>query len=140
GVLRLSDNRIGEYSVRSADRQARTGPSRAARRRRRRRGLAGHDRRGEHLHGRLPRSGRRAVAPALPRRLRVGGLHAARAAERALGRGARALARARARRHGLRPAARDAPAREPVGDRGRRVRRGPRRAGRGLGRSSLGAL
>ena len=68
-------------------RQAIRGRSRrAARRRRRRRDLAGHHRRGEHLHGPVPRAARRALAPPLPRGLRERRLHALRRARGALGR------------------------------------------------------
>ena len=83
-------------------------PRRAARGRRRLGDLAGHHGRGQHLHGRLPRPARRALAAALPRGLRERRLHALGRARGALGRPPRGHGADRAGRHGLRAAARDA--------------------------------
>ena len=83
------------------------GARRPARGRRRRRDLAGHDRRPQHLHGHLPRARRLARAPALPRQLRERALHALRRDRDPLRRPAPGVADRRGRRHALRPAARD---------------------------------
>src|SRR3954449_10088157 len=113
-------------------------PRRPARRGRRRGDLPGHDGRDEHLHGRLPRPARRAVAAALPRELRERGLHALRPARGALGRPPRGDGGDRPRRHGLRPAARDAHPAQPLRRRGGRVRCRARLADGGLRRGALG--
>jgi 3-oxoacyl-[acyl-carrier protein] reductase len=111
----------------------------ATRRRGRPRGLARDDGQREPLHGDLPPAGGCALATALPRQLRERLLHAPGRHADPLGRAARARRRAAAGRHALGAAARDARPREPVRDRGGRVRGRAQLADRGRGRGPVGA-
>ncbi|CAA9486242.1 MAG: hypothetical protein AVDCRST_MAG13-1468, partial [uncultured Solirubrobacteraceae bacterium] len=103
-------------------------------------GLRGVRGRPPDLHGRLPGGAGRALAPPLPRVLRVGGLHAVGRARGPVGRRAGPDVPDRPGRHGLRAPARDARARQPLPRPPRGVRRGPQRRPRGLRRGPLGGL